>query len=336
MECIGLDVHKRYCQVAILDDESTTYDPEEHRVSTDRDELEGFAAEHADATAAIEATRNYWFVYDCLSDHLEVQVANPHKTRLISEQKVKSDRLDAKRLAVLVRAGLIPESYVPPEDYREARKLVRRRKTLVEQRTAAKNRVRSVMADRGIVNESDVFSEDGRTFFADDDLPLSETDRQLIETDLTVIDSLDEQVARLQGVIDEIAATWQETQLAMTIPGIGPCLSATIIAELGELDRFDNKKQVVSYAGLDPRVRQSGEKEATGPITKDSSSVLRWALGQAALNVVKYDSYLGSYYARMKDRKHKKVALVATARKLLVAIYAMLTKEEVYKPQPAG
>lgn len=335
MECIGIDVHKRYCQVAILDSDSTTHDPEEHRLKTDRAELEDFAAEHAGSTAAIEATRNYWFVYDCLSDELTVKVANPHKTRLVTEQKVKSDRLDAKRLAVLVRADLIAESYVPPEDYREARKLVRRRKSLVEQRTAAKNRIRAVMADRGIIHESEVFSEEGRTFFEDDELPFSETDRQLIESDLAVIDAMDGEVAQLQSVIDEIAATWEETQLAMTIPGIGPCLSATIIAELGELDRFDNKKQVVSYAGLDPRIRQSGEKDTTGPITKDSSSVLRWALGQAALNVVKYDSYMGSYYARLKERKKKKVALVATARKLLVAIYAMITKGEVYKPRPA-
>ena len=109
----------------------------------------------------------------------------------------------------------------------------------------------------------------------------------------------------------------------MTIPGIGPVLSVTIVAEIVEIERFDNKKQVVSYAGLDPRVRQSGEKETTDAITKEGPPVLRWALGQAVLNVVKYDSALGNFYTRMKHRKQKQKALVATMRKLLVWMNAI-------------
>ena len=325
-----MDVHNRYCQVAILDDDSTN--PEECRIKAERDELEEFAREHQGAQAAIEATRNYWFVYDCLEPNLDVSVANPHETSLIGDQKVKSDRLDAKRLAVLIRVDALSASYIPPDEFREARKLVRRRKALVDDRTSAKNRVRAALADRGITYDGDLFGEEGREFLADEELPLSSADRHIIEADLEVIQSLDEQIDRLQQEMDEIAATWSETQLLMTVPGIGPCLAVTIAAEIGEIERFDNKKQVVSYAGLDPRVRQSGEKETTDAITKEGPPVLRWALGQAALNVVKYDSHLGNYYSRMKDRKHNQKALVATARKLLVWIYAMLTKEEEYDP----
>jgi len=105
MEYIGMDVHNRYCQVAILDDDST--DPEECRIKAQRDELEEFARDHKGAQAAIEATRNYWFVYDCLEPNLDVSVANPHETSLIGDQKVKSDRLDAKRLAVLIRVDAL-------------------------------------------------------------------------------------------------------------------------------------------------------------------------------------------------------------------------------------
>jgi len=333
MEYIGMDVHDRYCQVAILDDDTT--EPEERRIRTERAELEEFAREHQGAQAAIEATRNYWFVYDCLEPELDVSVANPHKTGLIGDQKVKSDRLDAKRLAVLLRVDALLTSYIPPDEFREARKLVRRRKALVDDRTAAKNRVRSALADRGVTYDGDLFGQKGREFLADEELPLSPADRHIIEADLAVIETLDEQIERLQREIDEIAATWDETQLLMTIPGVGPVLSVTITAELGEIDRFNNKKQVVSYAGLDPRVRQSGEKETTDAITKEGPPVLRWALGQVALNVVKYDSYLGNYHTRMKRRKNSQKALVATARKLLVSIYAMLTRKEEYNPPEA-
>lgn len=333
MEYIGIDVHDRYCQVAILDD--NTDNPEECRIRTERAELEEFAREHEGAQAAIEATRNYWFVYDCLEPELDVSVSNPHETGLIGDQKVKSDRLDAKRLAVLLRVDALATSYIPPDEFREARKLVRRRKALVDDRTAAKNRVRSALADRGITYDGDLFGQKGREFLADEELPLSAADRHIIEADLAVIETLDDQIERLQDEIDEIAATWEETQLLMTIPGVGPVLSVTIVAEIGEIDRFDNKKQVVSYAGLDPRVRQSGEKETTDAITKEGPPVLRWALGQATLNVVKYDSYLGNFHTRMKDRKHNQKALVATARKLLVSMYAMLTKQEEYDPPEA-
>jgi len=97
MEYIGMDVHDRYCQVAIVDDDSS--EPEERRIPAERAELEEFAREYSGAKAAIEATRNYWFVYDCLEPDLDVSVANPHETGLIGDQKVKSDRLDAKTVS---------------------------------------------------------------------------------------------------------------------------------------------------------------------------------------------------------------------------------------------
>ena len=190
MDYIGMDVHDRYYQVAILDD--VTDNPEKCRIRAERAELEEFAREHEGAQAAIEATRNYWFVYDCLQPELNVSVANPHETGLIGEQKVKSDRLDAKRLAVLLRVDALATSYIPPDEFREARKLVRRRKALVDDRTAAKNRVRSALADRGIIYDGELFGQQGREFLADEELPLSAADRHIIEADLVVIETLDE------------------------------------------------------------------------------------------------------------------------------------------------
>lgn len=335
VEYIGMDVHKRYCQVAILDDNDTSTDPDECRVRTDRDELDAFAQNHAEATVAIEASRNHRFVYDCLTEHVDVTVTNPYKTRLIGEQKVKNDRLDAKRLAILLKADVLPTSYIPPDELRDARKLVRGRHSLVQDRTSAKNRIKSVLAERGITYNGDVSSEDGRAFLADDELPLSEIDRQRIEADLAVIGTFDEQIAEMTATINKLATTWEEPQRIMTIPGLGPITSMIITAEIGEFDRFDEKTQVVSYAGLDPAVNQSGEKDTTGGITKEGPSLLRWGVVQGALNAVRHDTYLGNYYTRLKETKPKKEALVATARKLRVMIYAMVTKEETYDPPGA-
>ena len=93
-----MDIHNCYCQVAILDDVTDSTDPEECRIPTERDELEGFAREYQGANVAFEAPRNYWYIYDCLNEYLDVTVANPRETGLIADQKVKSDRLGAKRL----------------------------------------------------------------------------------------------------------------------------------------------------------------------------------------------------------------------------------------------
>lgn len=191
---------------------------------------------------------------------------------------------------MLLLSGTLPTSYVPPDELREARKLVRQRMSLVEDRTSAKNRVRAVLADRGVTYDGDLYSGSGREFLASEELPLSEADHELTKADLAVIDTFDERITQLTVEIDELAVSWDDTQL-MTIPGIDTVIAATINAEVGEFDRFDHKTEVVSYAGLDPAVRQSGDKETTGGITKEGPSVLRWALGQGPLNAAPNPEY---------------------------------------------
>ena len=102
--------------------------------------------------------------------------------------------------------------------------------------------------------------------------------------------------------------------------------------EVGEIDRFDEDKQLVSYAGLDPVVHQSGDKEVCGSISKEGSALLRWALVQCANIAVRCDGYLGNFYTRLKQRKNHQIAIVATARKMLVSIFHMLTRKEPYDP----
>ncbi len=111
--------------------------------------------------------------------------------------------------------------------------------------------------------------------------------------------------------------------------------SLLITSELGEIDRFSSAKKVISYAGLDPSIRQSGDKEVRGGISKEGSAPLRWALVQCANVAVRFDEYLGEFYNRLKQRKNHNIAIVATAQKLLVAMFHMLSREEVYDPPTA-
>uniref|UniRef100_UPI00373FCB85 transposase n=1 Tax=Haloarcula japonica TaxID=29282 RepID=UPI00373FCB85 len=116
------------------------------------------------------------------------------------------------------------------------------------------------------------------------------------------------------------------------MPGVGQYTVAVIVAEVGEINRFDEDKELVSYAGLDPTVHQSGHKEIRGGISKEGSAPLHWALVQCANITVRCDEPLGNFYTRLKERKNHQIAIVAAARKMLVSIFHVLTRKEAYDP----
>jgi transposase len=326
---LGIDLHDHESQVAVVVHDGNLHD--EIRLPTDR--LDELAEEYAGGEAAIEASGNYRAVYEMLDEHLDVTVANPSKNRVIADATVKTDRLDAKRLAHLLHAGWIAESYVPEDEIRELRDLVRARKSLVEERTAEKNRIRAVLKRTNNIYDSELFGPTGREFRQE--LSLSKPDRTIIEAHLAVIDALDEQIAVLEEQIEQRVLESPAAQLLLTIPGVGQTTAAVIVAELGEIERFDTDKEVVSYAGLDPMVHQSGETELHGSISKQGPGAVRWALVQAARVAVRCEEYFGSFYTRLKRKKNDQIAIVATARKMLVSMFYMLKRNESFDP-PEG
>jgi transposase len=263
-------------------------------------------------------------------EHLDVTVANPSKNRVIADAIVKTDRLDAKRLAHLLHAGWIAESYVPEDEIRELRDLVRARKSLVEERTAEKNRVRAVLKRTNNTYNSELFGPTGREFLAE--LSVSGPDRTIIEAHLAVIDALDEQIEVLEEQIEQRVLESPAAQLLLTIPGVGQTTATVIVAEVGEIERFDTDKEVVSDAGLDPMVHQSGETELHGSISKQGPAQRAWALVQAARVAVQCEDYFGTFYTRLKQKKNDQIAIVATARKMLVSVFYMLTRNEPFDP----
>jgi len=156
----------------------------------------------------------------------------------------------------------------------------------------------------------------GRDILAGEDVSLGVVGDQLMESFLSIIDEFTAQIEELEELIEETAASLEETQLLMTIPGVSFYSSLLITSEIGEIDRFDKAKQVVSYAGLDPVVRESGDSRTEGSISKRGSGDLRWVLVQCVQTAVHRcnDPYLGWFYARLKQRKNHQIAIVATAR----------------------
>jgi transposase len=325
---LGIDIHKRYAQVAVMDDSGEIV--EEIRVENAN--LDNLAQRYAGADAAIEATSNYYHIYDTLSEHLDVTVAHPGKLKLIANSDKKTDRVDARELARMSRLNSVPESYVPTDELREARALVRGRQTLVEDRSKYATKIHGLLSDHGITEDVKPLSVEGREFLEELSLPVP-WDR-LLESYLAVIDTLTEEIETLEQRIEERAESLEETQLLMTIPGVSHYTALTVYAELGEIDRFDGDKEVVSFAGLNPVIRESGDSRFEGGISKKGSGRLRWLLVQSAYVAVHRcdDKYLSRFYNRLAQEKPAKVAIVATARKMLVSMYYMLDRTEVYDP----
>lgn len=325
---LGIDLHKRAAQVAVRDDDGELIENVRVRLA----DLETLANEYAGGKAVIEATTNYFHVYDTLSEQLDVVVAHPPKLKAIARTDKKTDKVDAIELSRLLWLDAVPTSYVPTDEIREARVLVRGRISLQEERTRFVNKIHALLLDNGITRKISAVSKSGRQEL--EKLELAAPWDGLLASYLSVIDTLGGEIDQLAERIKARAETLEETQLLMTVPGISHYSALVIYAELGEIARFDTAKQVVRYVGLNPVIRESADSKYVGSISKNGSGTVRWLLVQAVHSAVHTvnDPYLSRFYERIERRKNSQIAVVATARKLLVSIFHMLDREEVYDP----
>jgi len=261
-------------------------------------------------------------------------MAHPAKLRLIAESSKKTDRNDSFHLANLLRMEYLPCSYVPERYWEEMRNLCRHRVSLGHKTTRVKNEVYALLARSGIeLEHSDIFGVAGLNEMRS--LNLSDSGSFLLSSSLEEIAFLTEKASDVQRTIAFYAENNKEAKILMTIPGIDYYSAMTILAEIGDITRFSNPKKLVSYAGLAPRQRDSGNTSRKGGISKEGSGVLRWILVSAVHSILrcrKGNNRLKNFYLHLvRIRKPKQVAVVATAKNLLCVIYAMLTKGEEYK-----
>jgi len=183
-----------------------------------------------------------------------VTVAHPKELNQIADTDKKTDRVDAKELTRMVRLDSVPESYVPTDEIREARALVRGRQTLVENRIKYANKIHGLLSGHGITEDVKPLTKEGREF---PELSLPMPWDLLLESYIELIETLTDEIRNLEETIKERAGSLKVTQLLMTIPGVSYYTALTIYAELSEIGRFDGDKSVVSYVGLNPVIRES-------------------------------------------------------------------------------
>jgi transposase len=327
---IGLDVHRDFCQVAIADGARARA---AGRIATSVEQLELFARSLAPADRVVlEATGNALAIARILEPHVaEVVLAHAKQVRAISHARIKTDKLDAKVLADLLAAGLIPAVWIGDERVRMLRRLVSRRRGLVKRRTQIKNEISAVLHRnlKGANPASDPFGKKGRAWIAAQQLPIDE--RLTVDGCVRQLDFLGGELSQIDEIIAQHALGDEDVRRLMTIPGIDVVTAATLAAVIGDVRRFPTSRQLVGYLGLHPTIRQSGTGPARhGRLSKEGSAAARRVLVEAAWSAAKSPGPLRAFAQRTAARRGRNVATVAVARKLAVLAWHLLTRGEDY------
>jgi transposase len=331
---LGVDVHKRICVFTEIDSEGNLL--RRGKFSNNFEEVGRFACSlTSNINLVLEPVLNYLWILDQIEPYAgSIHVATPHKVRIIAESKSKTDRYDSRILAELLRTNFLPESWIPPQHIRILRSVVRQRYHLVKMLVMNKNRVRHQLFRHGI--DLPVFDISSPTALKKlKRLCIPEVTRRIIDQCLKIIAELKQSIKELEQQLSEMTADVDAVDLLQTIPGVGPVRSATIYAEIGDINRFKNSKALANYTGLIPSVRSSGDSIHTGGITKNGSRPLRHTLVEASINVIKESKPLNRLFHRVLYRGNVQKARVAVARKLAVIVYAMLKRNEPFMLQAA-
>ena len=328
--CIGLDVHRDFAQVAIWQAGQVV---QAGRFDATPQGVREFAAGLGpDDEVALEATGNTWAMVTVLASHAgRVVVANPAKTRAIAEAKVKTDKVDAAILAQLLAADYLPPVWRPDAATGALRRQVLRRAHIVRQRTRLKNQVHAIL-HRNLVPRcpaADLFGLKGRSWLAAQDLPPDE--QAALTALMRQLDFHARELALIDADLGQAALARPEVLRLMTIPGVDATVALSIVAAVGDFTRFRSPERLVSYLGLNPRVRQSGGQPAShGRITKAGPAHARGMLVEAAWSAAKAPGPLRAFYQRVQARRGMQIAVVATARKLAVLCWHLNIKGQDY------
>ncbi|MFO8109195.1 MAG: IS110 family transposase [Thermoplasmata archaeon] len=323
----GMDIHKEFSHAVVKTEQGEVI--KEGRISTNKKKIQRFFKEVGEEfEVAMEATGNYEFFYETLEGLASVvHLSNPYKTRVIAEEKVKTDKIDANALADLLRGNLLPTSYVPSKDIRDLRTIVRRRVRLAKKRTELKNQIKHELRRHNIdYSNRSIFKEDGIQF-------LKELSNPIIDSHLNIYKTVDEELNNMEDVVIKEGLEYEQVKLLNTIPGIGLYSATLIFAEIADIHRFTSEEKLFSYAGLVPTVHQSGKNTYYGRLSRERNKYLQWILVQAIQSHFRFcpESNISSFYRRLKKRKPNNVAKIAATRKLLQTIYHMLKNNHKFR-----
>jgi transposase len=277
----------------------------------------------------LETTTNVWDIYDSVAPlATRTVVAHAGAVRQIAEARVKTDKEDVKRLIRLLIADIVPEVWVPSVEVRELRGVISYRNRLVKMGTMVRNRLQSLLHRHNIILSKGKLLD--AAWWQEQKMRLLE--KMQIQQELVMLEELD----RHKGEVDMelgrqcLREPWAKQAVRLLqLPGFGVVMSMIVLSAIGDIHRFESAKHLVGYAGLGAGVHDSGKEHIEKRITKSGRKELRWALVEAAWQAIRISPYWKDQYEKyLRRMRRPNQAIVVIARKLLVAVWQVLTKEE--------
>ncbi|MCG8406900.1 MAG: IS110 family transposase [Phycisphaerales bacterium] len=337
MNYVGIDLHKKTITMCTVDQARNILNRKRFFCS-DPQRILAFFEQQRPFQAVVEATASYdWLVklIEPLADRLVL--AHPRKLRIIAESTRKSDTLDAQVLAEFLALDMIPQAYRPTQRQRDHRVLVRHRHYLRGRLTSARNKIRRILANYN-ADRSDLFTNAGLAYLSS--VTVSSADRFALDQLRQQWEQHRQQLKAIEQELMRFAASApvheaEARAVLDTIPGVGPVTVDVVVSELGDVRRFRSAKQVCAYAGLAPGQRESAGRTKELGITKEGSRLMRWVLTEAAWQLVNRTSRWRTVFETLAQRRGKKKAIIAIARRLLCVMVAMLRSGRRYQPAAA-
>ena len=317
----GIDVHKDSYTGCVMDVGGNIV--RENDFPPDKEAFERFVCgiSNAEMEIAIEACGIWRGAYKTLTGlGYNVRLANPKKTHDIACSK-KTDKVDAKTLADLLRTNYLPEVYIPDEDILELRDLARHKSNLTRLRVEVQLKIKGYLLRDGVKYGKGVWTEKALS-------ELAEKNRNIGNL-VNVYWSLKAEEKEVMRRIRSIARNMKNANLLMSMTGIAEYSALLILAEIGNIKRFKTPRELISYAGLCPGIYQSGDTERNVR-NHAVNKWLKWIIYECSGRAAMLDPRFRKHYCKIKKRKGFKTARRSTARKMLTIIWHMLTKEEPY------
>ena len=328
----GIDLHSRTMYLCVLDAEGEVV---LHRNAKSRPEalLGGLKRFRESVVVGVESTYSWYWVADaCRDAGIPFVLGHATYMKAIHGAKTKNDRIDAFKLAKLLRGGLFPLAYVYPREMRAARDLLRRRIHLARRRAGLLNHIHTVagQCNLGPLGKHGVARRDRRLqlleHFQDPCV------RRSVQLDIDLLDDTEKHLERLERDLRQLALQQDPTtvRLLKTIPGVGKTLALVLLYETGDVTRFHNVQQFVSHCRLVRPERSSAGKRTDSRGRKIGNAYLKWAFSEAAVCFLRNNDK-GKRYLRRLERKHpKSKALSILAHRLGRTVYFMLKNRTVF------
>lgn len=326
---IGMDYHKNSVQVSVLD--ASGLELGNRRCRNDWRAIRDYAQRFGPVgRAAIESCVGAADLAEELVAHAgwSVDLAHAGYVARMKQSPDKSDYTDAKLLADLTRVGYLPKVWLPPEDVRDLRRLVRYRQQLVNERRATKLRIGASLREQRITGAPARRWTQCWLAWVEHDAPLSDQSRWVVGRQLIRLRQIDDEVKQVMARLREVTTGDAVVATLLTQPGVGEVTAFTLRAEIGRFDRFTSGKQLSRFCGLSPRNASSGERQADAGLVGATNRALRAVLIEAGQRLVRFDPRWRALGESMRRRgKPYNVVVAAVANRWMRSLYHAIQRE---------